>query len=79
MGGGGGVKVIYVVCYILSYSFFMFYKVSKIILNICMCFKSVIIFGNSYDNSNILYIVNIRYWYMYMYFYYIFILIDDYV
>lgn len=79
MGGGGGVKVIHVACYILSYSFFMFYKVSKIILNICMCFKSVIIFGNSYDNSNILYIVNIRYWYMYMYLYPIFILIDDHV
>lgn len=44
-----------------------------------MCFKSVIIFGNSCDNSNILYIVNIRYWYMYMYLYHIFILIDDHV
>lgn len=31
MGGGGGVEVIHVACYILSYSFFMFYKVSKII------------------------------------------------
>lgn len=44
-----------------------------------MCFKSVIIFGNSYDNSNILYIVNIKYWYMYMYLYPIFILIHDHV
>lgn len=42
-----------------------------------MCFKSVIIFGNSCDNSNILYIVNIRYWYMYLY--HIFILIDDHI
>lgn len=46
-----------------------------------MCLKSVIIFGNGYDNSNILYIVNIRYRYMYMYFYLIFILyvIYDYI
>lgn len=44
-----------------------------------MCFKSVIIFGNGYDNSNILYIINIGYRYMYMYFHPIFILIHDHV